>query len=261
MIIVGAGDDRGFVVRCYRRRWCCGARRLTGEKRDDEKFDLIGTRIAEGVRRTFQRDVIVFEIAAKTQHQMVEIRRWIDQILLRHCSFEKLLKLQLIIGMNLLEENLVQQFVTFVADDRCATLIDEENFSRFRLTTTGEFRGERVQRRNRTVGQIVDVRRRRILNASDGDKGHLTVGIRRGRMMMMMKIEIVMIRCRMIVQIANVSADVHNFVEMPVDRRSQRRSMPSTQNRRIDERIRMISVESIRRADAQTTNERTFRTN
>ena len=60
--------------------------------------------------------------------------------------------------MNLLEEKLLQQFVTLVTDDRRATLIDEENLTRLRVTTAGELRGEGTQRGVRPVGQIVDVR-------------------------------------------------------------------------------------------------------
>ena len=64
MVVVAIGNDRCFV-RC----------RLTGEKGDDEKLDVIGTGIAEGVGRGLQRDVLVVDVRAETKNQMGEIRR------------------------------------------------------------------------------------------------------------------------------------------------------------------------------------------
>ena len=244
IVVVGVGDDRGLV-----------ARRLRRQEGDDDELDVVRARVAESVGRCFEGDVVVVEIRAKAQNDVGEIGRRARESLLRHRLLEQLLELQLIVVMDLLEEILVQKILTLVADDRRAALIDEENLARLGMATAGELRGERVHRRDRPVGQIVDVRRTRVLDASNGDERHLTVGVRRRRMM----IGSVVVRRRMvIVQVANVAADVHHFVEMPVDRRAQRCAVTTTQDRWIDERILMRWVESVVRSDTQPADERAF---
>ena len=63
-----------------------------------------------------------------------------------------------------------------------------------------------------------------------------------------------------IAQIANVSTDVHDFVELTIDRGTQGCAMTSTKNARIGERILMRMIERIGRAHAKSTDERTLGT-
>ena len=77
---------------------------------------------------------------------------------------------------------------------------------------------------------------------------------------MMMRIDRVMVRGGMIVQISNVATDVHHFVEMTIDRRAQRCAMTTTQDSGIEKRIRVGMIESIARTHAQSTDERAFGT-